>query len=111
MAGEAPEYIAWLHGRSCLLANHGGCSRAIHAHHPRREGGTGLKGPDWAAIPLCSNHHNHDLHGGARRINGHPAYFRDMTKEERMAWEDEQGERMRAIYLQQQRDDAAPVPF
>jgi hypothetical protein len=56
---RAPQFLQWLRGRNCLLADKGGCDGKIEAAHVDYAGdkGMGTKVSDQNAIPLCSEHH------------------------------------------------------
>jgi hypothetical protein len=48
-------YLAYVRQHSCLAC---GATGAVQAHHLDR-GGTGSKGPDYTAVPLCATCHGH----------------------------------------------------
>lgn len=56
---RAPQFLQWLRGRPCLLADKGGCAGKIEAAHVDYAGGKGMgtKAEDRHAIPLCGEHH------------------------------------------------------
>lgn len=56
---RAPQFLQWLRGRPCLLADKGGCEGKIQAAHVDYAGGKGMgtKTDDKHAIPLCAEHH------------------------------------------------------
>ncbi len=60
MAREDRPYVLWVKTLQCLMAEHGGCSSVVEAHHagPR---GLSQKAHDHTCVPLCSLHH-HDRH-------------------------------------------------
>ena len=48
-----------MRGFVCAAWASGECEGRIEAHHLRENGagGTGIKPPDWMAVPLCAKHH------------------------------------------------------
>lgn len=52
-------FLKWLRGRSCMLADRGGCSGKVRACHVDHAGGKGMgtKVADMHAIPMCDGHH------------------------------------------------------
>jgi hypothetical protein len=65
LAGEDPEYLAFVREQSCLNAGHGSCWGSMHAHHPQGGKGMGTRNHDHRAVPLCTKHHTerHALSG------------------------------------------------
>lgn len=61
MAGEDPEYLAWIRSLVCCLC---GSGRASEPHHTGRKG-TSQRSHDHKAIPLClaCHRHRHALSG------------------------------------------------
>jgi hypothetical protein len=57
MIARSEEYLEYVRSQSCSVD---GCNDGSVAHHVF-PGGVGLKGSDFAAIPLCWDHHN-ELH-------------------------------------------------
>lgn len=57
--GENSKHLAWVRSMSCCVGG-ARCGTKTHAHHVRAGtgGGTGMKPPDSAAVPLCAAHHS-----------------------------------------------------
>lgn len=55
-----PKHLAWVRSQGCVVADAGGCSGPVHAHHIRTaaNSGTGLKPDDRFAVGLCACHHD-----------------------------------------------------
>jgi len=93
MAGEDPEYLAWLRLRKCSAPGppHWGGD----AHHPRHDEtgpvGMSLRAHDHRAISLCRACHGH--------IEQRTGPFAGWSRERVRCWHDEQAARSRAIYL------------
>lgn len=77
---ENPAYLKFVRTLYCCAPWCG--KKAEVAHHPRKNGGTGLRAPDTDAIPLCHNHHTGD--DGWHQSNG---FARNWPKEFRQEWE------------------------
>jgi hypothetical protein len=88
MAGEDAQYTAWLRTQRCRVD---GCHHAPEVHHSRQGVGTGRRGHDHRALPLCHQHHVFEFHG----LTGH---FKGWSKTQWQAWEDEQIAYLRRIY-------------
>lgn len=56
---SCPQFLQWLRGRECFVADKGACEGKIEAAHVDHAGGKGIgtKVADRHAIPLCSAHH------------------------------------------------------
>ncbi len=56
---SAPQFLQWLRGRPCFLAESRECEGGIEAAHVDHAGGKGMgtKVADRHAIPLCAGHH------------------------------------------------------
>lgn len=66
MAGDAPEYLAWVHQQPCVCCGRDGPSEAHHHTHRR---GMGQRASDEHAMPLCSRCH-WDFHNGTGKTSG-----------------------------------------
>lgn len=77
MAGEMPEFAAWVRTLDCLAGAEDACSGVVEAHHagPR---GLGQRAHDETCIPLCTKHH--------RAWHDHRWPFSTTTKAERRDW-------------------------
>jgi len=55
---RSEEYLNWIRAKKCIVC----FGSPSHAHHTET-GGTGLKGSDYSAVPLCRLHHRevHDM--------------------------------------------------
>ena len=68
-----PGYLAWVRGEGeCVFYRDGACEGPIQAHHAfngATGGGRGMKGSDYACVPICAKHHRevHDKPVTARR--------------------------------------------
>ncbi len=65
------DYLAWIREQPCLVCRVKSC---VPSH---RGGGTSMKGPDWAAVPLCWSHHE-ECHRGAETF----------AKEHQIEWDE-----------------------
>jgi hypothetical protein len=56
---NAPAFLQWIRGRSCLCFPRGGCGGKIEAAHVDYAGDKGMatKASDKYAVPLCAFHH------------------------------------------------------
>jgi hypothetical protein len=54
-----PRHLKFVRGFVCACFKSGACSGRIEAHHVREgaSAGTGIKPPDYMAVPLCAVHH------------------------------------------------------
>lgn len=92
MPVKEPKYLEWLRRQPCALSGHGYCSEQVDAHHRTGGKGMGQKNDDSQAFSLCRQHHIHERHALA-------GYFRGWRKERIKAWESEQVDRARRLYL------------
>ena len=104
MAGDLAHYRAWLLRQPCACAP---CVAPVEIHHhtsaptfapgekpPKvidAKRGKGQRSSDFYGLPLCPRHHTGELH----RLKG---YFAGWSGEQIRAWQDEQVERLRALY-------------
>lgn len=79
MAGDDPDYCAWLRTQRCRMAVHDPCGGPLEVHHRRDMTGLGLRPPDRDAMPLCRKHH--------AALHGMVGPFRSMDKAARKSWE------------------------
>lgn len=97
MAGEDPEYLAWLRQQPCAFVECQ-CPAELgptQAHHHTRGGGfnkrgKGQKAHDHEAFPLCLKCH--------RRFHDAAGPFRDWNKATRNEWQDRQVAHYRAVF-------------
>jgi hypothetical protein len=87
MAGEDPDYLAWIRLQACQF-----CDRPppSHAHHHTGPRGKGQRAHDHNAMALCFDCHRH-LHGAS-------GPFKDWNHEERSNLQDELVVKHRQIY-------------
>ena len=79
MAGEDPEFIAWLRSQKCCAPDSpGGCQGPTEPHHASQHG-MGQRAHDHMAIPLCHHHHIEQWHRGS-------GVFKTWTKEQKRSW-------------------------
>jgi hypothetical protein len=91
MAGEAPEYVAWIRHRQCCAPGAPrGCVGIVQAHHAGKNPGMRLKAHDETCIPLCAQHHCD--------IDSMSGPFRAMTGPELRDWQDQQIRQHRQAY-------------
>lgn len=101
MAGEDPEYTAFLHKLPCSMRGHGPCIGAVHVHHTPGRKGMGQRSSDETGKPLCAGHHTqrHALSGP----------FKGKDKWAIRDWEDATASLCRRLYLGLvQPDDLGP---
>jgi hypothetical protein len=67
-----PPHLAWIRKQACVLGLLSCRGQKVHAHHVRRDtgGGTALKPPDTATVPLCVSHHLEGHNKGWQTFEG-----------------------------------------
>ncbi len=91
MAGEDPEYAAFLRTLPCCMMGHGPCVGAVHVHHEPGRKGLGTRNHDHTGKPLCAGHHTqrHSLSGP----------FKGWNKWRIRDWEASTATKLRGVYL------------
>lgn len=88
MAGEDPDYIAWLSERECCVD---GCERRSGPpHHCKYFTGGSRRSHDHMAIPICPTHHEE-----RHRLSG---FFKGWTKKMWREWEQAAVSTYRTMY-------------
>lgn len=90
MANEDPAYLMWLREQDCAWCRIPPWFATVQAHHHTGKRSHGKRAHDHDAFPLCVNCHD-SFHSGK-------AQFKDWTRAQRRAWQDEQVTRYRVAW-------------